>query len=326
DGHVDRGEVTRGAGVRFRAATREPGVYRVEILAESKLGTTVIANFPVYVGVAVPERVTITTASARDDEASDEVRVQHVLDLVNGERARAGVSPLVLDRALSSVALAHDADMIANGFIGHTSPTTGTAAERVARAGIRTDLVLENIGRGYSLQEVHDGLLASPGHRANLVNPQATNVGIGVATERDHERTAYVVTEVFTRVSKKLDENAAHALLDAVNRTRAARGLTELRGDAALDAIAMRTARGYFTAPTSSDAQVMAHAQAELSKPSARPRRIGAVLTVVGSVDDLVTLEALANPAAKSVGIGLAQGTRPGGLPNAICAVLLIAE
>jgi uncharacterized protein YkwD len=57
--------------------------------------------------------------------------------------------------------------------------------------------VAENVGRGSSLQQVHDAFMASAAHRANILDPQWNQLGVGVATSRNG--TLFVV-QVFQRV------------------------------------------------------------------------------------------------------------------------------
>jgi uncharacterized protein YkwD len=304
--------------------TAAPGIYRVEVLAQGPQGIAVVANFPVYAGVPIPERIDIAPAPSSPTTPGTENET--VLAMLNAERTRAGLAKLTLDLPLSAVARAHVDDMLAHGFIGHTSPTTGSAVDRVARAGIRTPLVLENIGRGYSLQEVHDGLMSSPGHRANILHPQATHVGIAVGTERDHTATAFVVTQVFRRVTPALQGDAAGALLLRINALRAQRGVGALQDDHALQAIAARGARLYCSATAPKEADVMQQVHGELARTKAHARRVSAMLTIVAGLEDLPKLDALLAPGLHGLGVGLAQGARPDNFPNAICAVLLLSE
>ncbi len=105
--------------------------------------------------------------------------------LTNATRRENGLPPVVADGGLEQVARAHSQDMVQHDFVGHTSPTTGTAVQRVARAGYNSGLVLENIGRGYGAREIEEGLMQSPGHRANILNPDVTHVGIGVVAQQE---------------------------------------------------------------------------------------------------------------------------------------------
>ncbi len=70
--------------------------------------------------------------------------------------------------------------MAAHGYVGHVSPRTGDVTRRFERAGIRAAVVRENVARGYGPRQIHDSLMRSPGHRANLLADDVTHVGIGV--------------------------------------------------------------------------------------------------------------------------------------------------
>lgn len=102
--------------------------------------------------------------------------------LLNAERARAGLGPLTLAPALSVVAQAHACDLAARGDIGHSGSDGSTLTERLARGGIAAAMVAENTASGQSSAEaVLAGWLASPGHRANILRPNAARVGLGQA-------------------------------------------------------------------------------------------------------------------------------------------------
>ncbi|MFJ7151741.1 CAP domain-containing protein [Streptomyces sp. NPDC100445] len=103
-----------------------------------------------------------------------------VLKLVNDERAKAGRSPLAANSALSSLAEGFSDDMAARGFFDHTDPDGRTPWDRAARAGI-TDLGGENIARGQAdAAAVVQAWMDSPGHRANILNPDFKTLGVGV--------------------------------------------------------------------------------------------------------------------------------------------------
>lgn len=105
-----------------------------------------------------------------------------VVDLTNRERARAGLPPLATDPLLSTAAQAHSADMVARAFYSHTSPEGSRPWDRAAAAGARQRSIGENIACGQrSPAEVVDGWMNSPGHRANILKPDFTHIGIGFA-------------------------------------------------------------------------------------------------------------------------------------------------
>ncbi|MFJ9536128.1 CAP domain-containing protein [Streptomyces sp. NPDC101225] len=105
-----------------------------------------------------------------------------VVDLTNRERARAGLPPLTADAVLTTAAQAHSADMVARAFYAHTSPDGSEPWDRAAAAGARRRSIGENIACGQrSPAEVVEGWMNSPGHRANILKPDFTHIGIGLA-------------------------------------------------------------------------------------------------------------------------------------------------
>lgn len=102
-----------------------------------------------------------------------------IFQLVNQERVAARGEPLQWSERLAEVARAHAREMYELGYVGHFSPRTGTAGDRVAAAGIRLALVGENLALASSGRAVHEGLMASEGHRANILHPDFHQVGIG---------------------------------------------------------------------------------------------------------------------------------------------------
>ncbi|MFJ8187393.1 CAP domain-containing protein [Streptomyces sp. NPDC096105] len=105
-----------------------------------------------------------------------------VVDLTNRERARAGLPPLSRDPLLTTAAQAHSADMVARDFYAHTAPDGGKPWDRAAAAGSRCRAVGENIACGQrSAAEVVRGWMNSPGHRANILKPEFTHIGVGFA-------------------------------------------------------------------------------------------------------------------------------------------------
>ncbi|MER5386310.1 CAP domain-containing protein [Streptomyces sp. NPDC002688] len=105
-----------------------------------------------------------------------------VIALTNAERASAGLPPLSADTPLTTAAQAHSADMVARDFYAHTSPEGGQPWDRAAAAGCTRRTIGENIACGQrSPAEVVQGWMDSPGHRANILKPDFTHIGIGLA-------------------------------------------------------------------------------------------------------------------------------------------------
>ncbi|MEU1303175.1 CAP domain-containing protein [Streptomyces shenzhenensis] len=103
-----------------------------------------------------------------------------VVELTNRERGRARLAPLAVDPLLTAAAQAHSADMVARDFYSHTSPEGSQPWDRAAAAGSRRRTIGENIACGQrSAAEVVEGWMNSPGHRANILKPDFTHIGVG---------------------------------------------------------------------------------------------------------------------------------------------------
>ncbi|MFG2309130.1 CAP domain-containing protein [Streptomyces sp. NPDC048566] len=107
---------------------------------------------------------------------------REVLALTNRERAAHGLPQLSPDGPLTAAAQGHSADMVARDFYAHTSPDGRAPWDRAAAAGSRHRTVGENIACGQrSPAEVVLGWMNSPGHRANILTPEFTHLGVGLA-------------------------------------------------------------------------------------------------------------------------------------------------
>lgn len=103
-----------------------------------------------------------------------------MLEMVNAERAAAGLRPLRADPELTEVARRHAADMFARGYFSHVTPEGATPFDRLRAANVRFRAAGENLALARSLPMAHQGLMDSPGHRANILRPAFGRVGIGV--------------------------------------------------------------------------------------------------------------------------------------------------
>jgi uncharacterized protein YkwD len=109
--------------------------------------------------------------------------IARVVELTNQERAKAGLQPLVLDAGLSNAAQAHSQDMASRNYFGHTGLDGSTVGQRLAAAGYSPlDWYGENIAAGQPTPEdVVAAWMSSPGHRANILQAQYHNIGVGYA-------------------------------------------------------------------------------------------------------------------------------------------------
>ena len=103
-----------------------------------------------------------------------------MLVLVNKERAKAGLKPLVADPELLPVARSHSNDMFKQGYFSHYAPNGEDPFDRMKDAHITYRAAGENLALAQTLRIAHNGLMNSPGHRANILNPAYGRVGIGI--------------------------------------------------------------------------------------------------------------------------------------------------
>ena len=103
-----------------------------------------------------------------------------MLDLVNNEREKAGLNPLKFDAEMLVVARAHSKDMFARGYFSHETPEGLSPFDRMKKAKVRFLAAGENLALGQTLTICHRGLMNSPGHRKNILNPAFGRVGIGI--------------------------------------------------------------------------------------------------------------------------------------------------
>jgi uncharacterized protein YkwD len=117
-----------------------------------------------------------------------------MLEMVNRERLAANLKPLEADPELTEVARKHSADMFARGYFSHNTPENLDPFDRMRRDNVRFSTAGENLALAPTVQIAHNGLMNSPGHRANILRPQFGRVGIGIM---DGGRRGLMVTQNF---------------------------------------------------------------------------------------------------------------------------------
>ena len=105
-----------------------------------------------------------------------------VIDLVNVERAAQGLHPLSYDHQLAAAARDHSEDMGLQDYFSHTSLDGRTVPDRITAAGYFYNTYGENIAAGQPTPEnVIAAWMSSSGHRANILNPNFCDIGVGYA-------------------------------------------------------------------------------------------------------------------------------------------------
>ena len=103
-----------------------------------------------------------------------------VIRLVNQIRTENALNPLTANWELSRIARYKSEDMANNRYFSHTSPTYGTPFQMIRSFGLTYRSAGENIAYGQRTPAaVVDAWMNSSGHRANILNPSFTQIGVG---------------------------------------------------------------------------------------------------------------------------------------------------
>lgn len=137
----------------------------------------------------------------------DPAAEQELVQLVNAERAREGLSPLQVDERLSRIAREHSRLLAANHALSHQFAEEPDVRHRVISTGLRFDYSGENVAFNANAESAHRGLMNSPPHRANILRPQFTAIGIGVVRSGN----LIYVTEDFAHRLEEISPSQAEA-------------------------------------------------------------------------------------------------------------------
>jgi uncharacterized protein YkwD len=324
DGGVAKPSMTRLGSSGFRSEVPcddHHGKLQIEITALDASGATVMANFPVWCHESPPDKIVIQTT---DDDTSPVTTAadgeRRMTEKVNDDRRAHGLAPLQLDAQLSEVARAHSQEMLETGVVAHISPTTGSAVDRVVAGGINSAVILENVARAYGVSEAEQGLMNSPGHRANILSDKATHLGVGIAVgEEVAGRRELFVTQLFVRRAAAVDveeaSERAHRAVQAVRPLAHDERLSDVAGE-----LARSVAAGEATEAASK------RVAGRLRKMKTTYSTVTTVVTAVADIDAFQPDAALADPSVSHFGLGIAQGVHSLIGDAAIYVVLLLAK
>ncbi|HTK60382.1 MAG TPA: CvpA family protein [Candidatus Baltobacteraceae bacterium] len=114
------------------------------------------------------------------DVTVDTESEEEMLRKVDIERFKQGLKPLTVDPELRDVARAHARDMFERGYFAHIDPDGIKPYQRVKNAGIVFGVTGENMAMAGDVSVAHEGLMQSPGHRANILRVDYRKIGVGV--------------------------------------------------------------------------------------------------------------------------------------------------
>lgn len=171
-----------------------------ELVSGSRVGSHLIANTAVVEGKinevfggALKDTLTYLTIEPESNESidlrfkvqnptTDAQAEQEMFTLVNKEREKKGLKQLVFDTRLRDLARDYSADMFRRGYFSHYTPDAEPLSpfDRMENAGIPFLAAGENLALAPTTTLAMQGLMNSPGHRANMLSKDFGRIGIGV--------------------------------------------------------------------------------------------------------------------------------------------------
>jgi uncharacterized protein YkwD len=138
------------------------------------------------------ERIDLGFETTGKPDPADEAKL---LVLLNHERTSRGLPPLTMNQEARGVARNHSVDMFARGYFSHLTPEGKNPFDRMKAAGVKFGAAGENLALAPTLELAHQGLMNSPGHKANILSMHYKTVGIGII---DGGQYGLMVTQDFT--------------------------------------------------------------------------------------------------------------------------------
>ena len=135
--------------------------------------------------------MTLTNLSTTEDSTTalgfsttnfniDEAGEEKMLEKINTERSKVGLPILKSDILVRNVARAHSRDMLLKGYFSHTSSDGQTVFSRLTLAKVNFQEAAENLALAPTIDLAQIGLMNSPKHKANILDPDFTRMGIGI--------------------------------------------------------------------------------------------------------------------------------------------------
>lgn len=303
-GLVDEIPVAGPRGFRADVPFRAPGRHVVELTAEGDGGPEVVALLVVASGAVSLDRpgVPLPTVEPEEEAAAEAA----VVRAINATRGRHGLAPLEGAAAVAAVARAHSEEMAKAGKVAHVLPRSSDVGERLRRAGIAYRRVYENVARAAASLAAHEAAEESPAHLANLLRPEVSLVGVGIARASSPSgASSTYLTEVFVEPADDGSRSALTAegrVREALWRERARLHLPPLTADAVLDLLARESARSMLDRDAT-DAPDLGPRSLALG------RRLAAVDVFVASApEDVVRSANLVDRRFARVGVGVVVG------------------
>ena len=162
-----------------------PHVLKHRVLAGYSILLVLLKVLAIIAPIALPSSSLYSSA----------ITPENIVNLTNQTRDNLDLPKLAVNDLLTQAAAAKAQDMAANNYFAHISPSGLTPWSWMIQAGYKYKYAGENLAVHFTSAEgVQEGWLASPSHRANIVNQNYTEIGIGVVMgEFEGYPTTFVV-------------------------------------------------------------------------------------------------------------------------------------
>jgi uncharacterized protein YkwD len=295
-------------GQAFKAELKcgdHAGKFLVQVVAEKDGTEVLVSTFPVFCNLDTPVAAKVPVAPKGPVDLAQAEK--QLLDLVNSDRATAGVKPLNALPALSGIARNLAQKRAAGQGITSTDLT-----HSLKEAEIAAPMVLESMAQGFSIDDVYTRFSESPSDRSNTMNPDITDVGVGVVKGPViADRQTYIAAELF--VKQRPPANAAEVkskLYAAIARKRADARASELAKDATLEKVAQEYAEAAAANGGKVDKAKESEILAPLYKESMTVNQLGGFVPDEASALDVAEQPSIVGN-AKLLGVGVAVGNSP---------------
>ncbi len=145
---------------------------------------------------------------------------QRLLDLINYERAKAGAPKLAWNDHLGESALSHCRTMVEQGQLSHQLSGEPDLGDRIRSTGLRFDTWGENVAVAGSVEDIHQALMNSPQHRANILNPKYNSVGVAILPRRGSLYAAENFANVYESYTEAQFRDAVILAFNAARKSR----------------------------------------------------------------------------------------------------------
>ena len=240
----DAEEIVVNSSFEAELKMQEEGTYIVEINDTSGLP---VLNHPIYNPDIIPLLPDFADLRERVNNQKLSVNRERAiwLRLINGFRAHFRLSAVKIDDSLTELAQAYAERMATEDFFGHIDPDGNDPEVRRREFSIPLP-VGENLARDTKTEYAHEGLLRSATHRLNILTPEWSYVGLGIARNKKGE-ILFVQEFSATPLTSENLTDFKKELLDFVNDVREKNNLANLITSSALEIVAQNWSEKMLT-------------------------------------------------------------------------------